>query len=97
MNSQMDSRALSDKVPPSTKIDDDSDDEYEYIDETTPGPGSYLDISDIKKVKPLRPTPGFGISSKRFGGSSNSQQVGPGSYPIQSDFKKKKEKKIAVK
>lgn len=41
--SQMDSRVYSEKAPPSTKIDEDSDsDEYEYIDETTPGPGSYL-------------------------------------------------------
>lgn len=40
--SQLDSRVASEKAPPSTKIDDDSDDEYEYIDETTPGPGAYL-------------------------------------------------------
>lgn len=33
VHSQMDSRAFSDKAPPSTKVDEDSDDdEYEYID-----------------------------------------------------------------
>ena len=42
-SSKMESRVLSEKAPPSTMIDDDSsDDEYEYIDDTTPGPGSYL-------------------------------------------------------
>lgn len=42
----MESRVFSQKNPPSTMIDDESDgDEYEYIDDTTPGPGSYLEIS----------------------------------------------------
>ena len=43
VSSKVSSRVLSEKAPPSTMIDDESDDdEYEYIDETTPGPGAYL-------------------------------------------------------
>lgn len=81
----MESRVFSEKNPPSTMIDDESDgDEYEYIDETTPGPGSYLEISEVKKFnKPSRPTvPSFGVGTKRFAHSThvNNGQVGPGSY-----------------
>mgnify|MGYP006354646577 CR=1 FL=1 len=73
-------------------IDDDSDGEYEYIDETTPGPGSYLEISEVKKFnKPSRPTvPSFGVGTKRFNHSVHSinAQVGPGSYNPNLDIRK---------
>lgn len=79
----MDSRVFSEKNPPSTMIDDESDgDEYEYIDDTTPGPGSYLEISEVKKFnKPSRPgVPCFGTGTKRFVQSTHAPGVGPGSY-----------------
>lgn len=83
-SSKMESRVLSEKAPPSTMIgDDSSDDEYEYIDETTPGPGSYLEISEVKKFnKPARPAvPSFGVGQKRFGEARAIQNnVGPGTY-----------------
>ena len=38
------------------------------------------------------------MSSKRFGNSSatTGQSIGPGSYNVKADFKKKKEKKLPV-
>lgn len=90
--SNMDSRVFSEKNPPSTMIDDESDDQYEYIDETTPGPGAYLEISDVKKFnKPTRPTvPSFGVGTKRFTQSthSNNAQIGPGSYNPNLEIRK---------
>lgn len=39
----IESRVMSEKGPASTHVpSDDEDSEYEYIDDTTPGPGSYL-------------------------------------------------------
>ncbi len=98
----MDSRVFSQKNAPSTRIDDDSSDEYEYVDDTTPGPGSYLEISDVKKFnKPTRPAvPSFGVGSKRFtttnsthvNANTNNDLVGPGSYDPKLDIRKIKSK-----
>lgn len=95
-SSKMESRVLSEKAPPSTMIDDDSsDDEYEYIDDTTPGPGSYLEISDVKKFnRPTRPAvPSFGVGQKRFGEARATNIVGPGSYNPKKEVKKNFSKK----
>lgn len=104
VSSKMESRVLSEKAPPSTMVGDDSDDdEYEYIDDTTPGPGAYLEISDVKKFnKPTRPAvPCFGVGQKRFGVSNKnpSANVGPGSYNPRPDIKKNfsKKKPSAIK
>lgn len=95
--SQIESRVFSEKNPPSTKIDDESDDdEYEYIDETTPGPGAYLDISEVKKFnKPSRPAvPSFGVGTKRFAAQPQlvNVQVGPGTYNPNLEIRKIKSK-----
>lgn len=41
-NDIRESRAASEKAPQSTHVDSEEDDEYEFIDDSTPGPGSYL-------------------------------------------------------
>lgn len=100
-SSKMDSRVLSEKAPPSTMVDDGSDDdEYEYIDETTPGPGSYMAISEVKKFnKPARPAvPSFGVGQTRFGKdqAAVTNNVGPGTYNIKVEAKKTFSKKKAA-
>lgn len=50
----------------STHIDSGSDDsQYEYIEETTPGPGAYLEMSKVSRPKAGKTATSFG-QSKRF-------------------------------
>ncbi len=69
ISNQAESRILSQKAPLSTNVDDSDGSEYEYIDETTPGPGSYLDISNVKTYKNGKTSTSFG-ASKRFEANS---------------------------
>lgn len=63
---QAESRIMSEKGPASTHIDSgDEDSEYEYVDDTTPGPGSYLEISKVSRPKAGKTAGSFGVS-KRF-------------------------------
>ena len=95
-NSQAaESRIYSEKGAPSTHIDSDEDSEYEYIDDTTPGPGSYMEISQVSRPKAGKTTTSFG-SSQRFSGEKKSNAVkgpvGPGSYNVGFQFGKKAKK-----
>lgn len=75
---------MSEKGPESTHMDS-SDDEYEYIEEATPGPGSYINL-DTGGIKIRKPTSSFhfGSTSKRFNDLPIIKQhlVGPGEYNI---------------
>ena len=42
VNNIRESRAASEKAPESTHVDSEEEDEYGFIDDSTPGPGSYL-------------------------------------------------------
>jgi hypothetical protein len=59
----------------------DSDDEYEYLEDATPGPGSYinLDTAGIKVRKPAKSLH-FGSTSKRFNDLPviKNNTIGPG-------------------
>lgn len=93
--SQTESRIYSEKGAPSTHIDSDEDSEYEYIDDTTPGPGSYMEISQVSRPKAGKTATSFG-SSQRFTGAAAKKTstgtqgpVGPGSYNVGFQFGKK--------
>jgi hypothetical protein len=96
VNNIRESRAASEKAPESTHVDSEEDDKYEFIDDATPGPGSYLEVSETKQIKKGK-NQHFGSTSRRFPELSNMRNpVGPGDYeaipqPQQrsSSFKKK--------
>ena len=84
---------LSEKAPLSTNIDSDEDSEYEYYEDTTPGPGSYMEISDVRKFKAGKTTTSFGQST-RFDKKANKKKedngtVGPGAYNVGFQFGRK--------
>lgn len=97
----VESRLISEKGPASTHIDSDEEEsEYEYIEDTTPGPGSYLEISKVSRPKAGKTATSFG-GSKRFEKGSATigpGVVGPGSYNVGFKFgketKAKKEAKV---
>ena len=51
-------------------MNDDSDSEYEFIDDATPGPGTYPNASTAStiasSIKNEKPNHHFGTSSQRF-------------------------------
>ena len=96
------SRVFLEKGAASTHIDSDSDDsEYEYIEETTPGPGSYLEISKVSRQKTGKTTSSFG-QSRRFEKATaaiaaHQTAVGLGSYNVGFKFGKQTRAKKAPK
>lgn len=71
------------------------------MEDTTPGPGSYLSISKVSKPKAGKTATSFG-NSKRFEANSvtvaPSAGIGPGSYNVGFKFgKQTKAKKVVDK
>jgi hypothetical protein len=83
-NNIRESRAASEKAPESTHVDSEDDDEYEFIDDSTPGPGSYLEISQVRQFKKGKNLH-FGSTSRRFPEINAARNpVGPGEYDPQA-------------
>lgn len=64
---------------------DSSDDEYEYLEDATPGPGSYINLDSVttKHRNPAKSLH-FGSTSKRFNDlpAIKNNIIGPGEYNI---------------
>jgi len=79
-NNIRESRAASEKAPESTHVDSEEDEEYEFIDDSTPGPGSYLEISQKKQFMKGK-NQHFGSTSRRFPEITNNRNpIGPSDY-----------------